>query len=78
MGYVPGLIVHGWHGKKASRKYWDRCKILTDTQFDPTTDVARDWQGIYQLVDDGSPRSILLRDSIRSYFRSRNEDGTEL
>ena len=35
LGYVPGTVLHHWHGRKASRKYWDRCKILTDTQFDP-------------------------------------------
>ena len=78
LGYVGGTVLHGWHGRKANRKYWDRCKILTDTQFDPTIDLKRDTQGLYQLVDHGEARSIVLRDSIRSYFRSRNEDGNEL
>ncbi len=78
LGYVPGTVLHHWHGRKASRHYWDRCKILTDTQFDPTVDLNRDWQGLYQLVDHEKPRSILLRDAIRAYFRSRNEDGIEL
>ena len=78
LGYVPGTVLHHWHGKKANRKYWDRCKILTDSQFDPSTDLKRDWQGLHQLVDGGTPRSILLRDAIRSYFRSRNEDSIEL
>ncbi len=77
IGYVPGTVLHHWHGKKANRKYWDRCKILTDTQFDPAVDLKRDCQGIYQLVNHNEPRSTLLRDAIRSYFRSRNEDGTE-
>jgi hypothetical protein len=77
LGYVPGTVLHHWHGRKASRKYWDRCKILTDTQFDPAVDLKRDWQGLYQLVDHDEPRSIVLRDAIRSYFRSRNEDGNE-
>ena len=78
VGYVPGTVLHHWHGRKASRKYWDRCKILTDTQFDPSVDLKRDWQGLYQLVDHDQPRSILLRDAIRSYFRGRNEDGNEV
>jgi hypothetical protein len=78
LGYVPGTVLHHWHGRKASRKYWDRCKILTDTRFDPAIDLKRDWQGLYQLVDHDEPRSTLLRDAIRSYFRSRNEDGIEL
>jgi hypothetical protein len=78
LGYVPGTVLHHWHGRKASRQYWNRCKILTDTHFDPSTDIKRDWQGLYQLVDHGDARSALLRDSIRAYFRSRNEDGNEL
>ena len=77
LGYVPGTVLHHWHGRKAGRKYWDRCKILTDSAFDPSTDLKRDWQGLYQLVDHGEPRSILLRDAIRAYFRARNEDGVE-
>ena len=78
LGYVPGTVLHHWHGRKTSRNYWNRCKILTDTKFDPTTDLKRDWQGLYQLVDHDEPRSIVLRDAIRAYFRSRNEDGNEL
>jgi hypothetical protein len=78
IGYVPGIILHHWHGKKGNRKYWDRCKILTDTQFDPTIDLKRDYQGLYQLVDHNEPRSLLLRNAIRSYFRGRNEDSIDL
>jgi hypothetical protein len=78
IGYVPGTVLHKWHGKKAARKYWDRCRILRETQFDPTTDLKYDRQGIYQLVDHGDHRSILLRDSIRKYFLGRNEDSTEV
>lgn len=77
-GYVPGTVIHHWHGRKANRKYWNRCKILTDTQFDPTTDLRRGSHGLWKLVDHGDARSALLRDSIRAYFRSRNEDGMEL
>jgi hypothetical protein len=76
-GFVPGTVLHHWHGRKSGRKYWDRCKILTDSQFDPSVDLKRDWQGLYQLVDHHEARSILLRDAIRSYFRSRNEDGID-
>ncbi len=77
LGYVPGTVLHHWHGRKASRQYWDRCRILQESGFDPAVDLKRDWQGLYQLVDHGERRSIVLRDSIRAYFRSRNEDGIE-
>jgi hypothetical protein len=78
LGYVPGTIVHHWHGKKAQRHYWTRKKVLVESQFDPTTDVSRDSQGIWQLHDDGTDRFIKLRDGLRRYFRSRNEDSIDL
>lgn len=78
IGYVPGLILHYWHGRKKDRRYWDRWKILTETQFDPFIDLKRDWQSIWQLQDHQDDRSLLLRDKIRSYFRSRNEDSIDL
>jgi hypothetical protein len=77
-GCVEGTILHNWHGRKAQRNYWDRCKILAASKFDPATDLKRDWQGLYQIVDHGDERSLVLRDGLRAYFRSRNEDATEM
>jgi glycosyltransferase involved in cell wall biosynthesis len=74
VGYVPGLILHYWHGPKASRKYIDRWKILVDEQYDPEQDIKYDFQGVLQLTD----RNIRLRDKIRSYFRAREEDDTRV
>jgi len=78
VGCVPGVITHAFHGSKRKRFYWDRWKILTENQFDPTTDLIRDWQGLWMLNDDGSDRMLCLRDQIRAYLRSRDEDSTEL
>lgn len=74
VGYMDGTLVHHWHGKKADRRYVDRWKILTENKFDPHLDLKRDSQGVYQLTD----RNIKLRDDIRRYFRSRNEDSIDL
>jgi len=74
VGYVPGLITHYWHGAKVQRGYNWRYKILVDSQFDPERDIRRDSKGLLQLVDDGSERARKLRDDLRMYFRSRNED----
>jgi hypothetical protein len=74
IGCVPGTIAHAWHGPKAGRQYYDRAKILTRFRFDPIADLVHDTQGLIQLVDDGSARMVGLRDAIRTYFRSRNED----
>lgn len=74
VGYVPATIVHSWHGKKRDRGYIDRWKILVNNNFDPVLDLKKDWQGLYQLTD----RNPKLRDQIRQYMRSRNEDSIDI
>ena len=78
VGYMDGLLIHHWHGKKANRGYVDRWKILVDNQVDPMEDLTKDWQGLLQLVDHGDARSVKLRDDIRKYFRQRNEDSIDV
>jgi hypothetical protein len=78
VGYVKGIsIYHGWHGKKRDRGYTDRWKILRDNAFDPMLDLTRDSQGLYKL-ETWDDRQIKLRDQIRAYLRSRNEDSIDL
>jgi hypothetical protein len=74
VGVVDCHAIHHFHGSKSKRGYPDRWKILRDQDFDPQRDLHRDWQGLYQLA----PHRIGLRDGIRGYFRSRNEDGNEI
>lgn len=70
IGYVENHAIHHFHGSKVFRAYGDRWKILRDQDFDPATDLVRDWQGVWQLAGN-KPE---LRDEIRRYFRARNED----
>jgi len=74
VGYVEGLLLHHWHGKKRDRRYAERWNILVDNGYDPRLDLKRDWQMMWQLTD----RNIKLRDGIRAYFRGRNEDSIDL
>jgi hypothetical protein len=76
VGFVPGTILHYFHGSKKKRAYNSRENILIDNDFRPS-DLKRDWQGIYQLHDHGDDRYVKLRDQIRDYMMSRDEDGTE-
>jgi len=78
IGYVPGVVSHAYHGSKANRRYWDRWKILIENDFQPSRDLKRDSQGLFQLVDCADSRLINLRDQIRSYFRQRNEDSIDI
>lgn len=74
VGYVEGMVLHYWHGKKANRRYNDRGQILVDADFCPNKDLWKDWQGLYQL----NPENYKLRDGIRRYFSGRDEDSIDL
>lgn len=74
VGYVEGLILHFWHGKKTDRKYQDRGQILVDASFDVEKDIKKDWQGLYQLNEE----NVKLRDGIKKYFSGRNEDSIDI
>ena len=74
VGYLPGLVNHLFHGAKRNRAYDQRWKFLALSGYDPEVDLKRDWQGLYQLTE----RSTVLRDGMRQYARTRNEDATEV
>ena len=73
IGYVKGTIYHFWHGKKRDRKYKDRWSIMLENNVDPSVDVHKDWQGVWMLY----PGHETLRNQLRDYFQSRNEDSVD-
>ena len=77
IGFVPGLVLHDWHGKKTSRGYCTRGKILDEGKYDPDIDIKYDSHGMLQL-ETWDDRQMKMRDQIRAYFRSRNEDSIDL
>jgi hypothetical protein len=74
IGVVNCHAIHHFHGSKQNRGYGTRWKILKDNDFNPYNDLHRDSNGIYQLTSE----KIRLRDDIRKYFNSRNEDDISL
>lgn len=68
-GYMDGTLMHYWHGPKVNRQYWNRWKILTETQFDPA-DLSVDACGLYRLPSNATR----LRRLLLEYFGQRNED----
>jgi len=74
VGYVEGLLLHYWHGRKKDRKYIDRWQLLISEQFDPKYDLKHDSHGLWQLTD----RNWKLRDKLRLYMRQRNEDSIDV
>jgi hypothetical protein len=77
VGYVPGLVLHEFHGKKKNRFYGTRGTILSEGKYNPETDIKLDAQGAYQL-ETWDDRQILMRDRIRGYFLARNEDSIDV
>lgn len=77
VGFVSGTIYHYWHGKKKDRAYSSRWEILNNNGFDPDVDLKKDVQGMY-VLETHDARQRRLRDEIRSYFRSRNEDSIDI
>lgn len=70
VGYVPGTLLHHFHGSKVNRNYVNRWKILVDNSYDPNTDIMIDKDGLPFLVGNKTG----MRDGLRQYFRARNED----
>ena len=71
MGHIDNPAIHFFHGSKYNRAYGDRWGILLKHQFDPTTDLVRDWQGLYRWAGNKPG----LRDDVMHYFINREEDG---
>jgi hypothetical protein len=74
VGFVGGTLLHFWHGKKSDRKYNTRWDVLTGANFDPYTDLKKDWRGVYAIQES----NIALRDGVRAYFRARSEDSIDM
>lgn len=70
VGYMDGSVYHSYHGKKEHRHYNTRWKFLTQSKFNPSSDIKKDWQGLWQLKEDNP----MLRDGLRVYNRMRHED----
>jgi len=71
LGYVPGVIRHYYHGTKLNRKYNERWNILINNNYDPTTYVTYDANGLIIPTDNFTDT---FRKEILDYFKVRNED----
>lgn len=80
LGFLPGALLHGWHGRKADRRYQNRWRIIGEGQFDPNADIYTDETnfGLLEWAPATSQRRRKMRDDTRNYFQSRNEDSIDL
>jgi hypothetical protein len=71
IGFVPGRVVHFWHGATARRGYADRWRILKDNDYAPDTDVSLDSQDCLCWSSDKAG----LHAGVRAYFAARGAAG---
>lgn len=69
--YVPGSIMHLWHGTLTDRRWQARRGILTAGHFDPTQDLGVAENGTWRWTTD----KPAMHAAVRQYFHDRHEDG---
>ena len=77
VGFMEGSIFHHWHGRKTDRGYNAKHALLAQIGFDPLRHLKRDFQGLWQLNDDGSDSFMQLRDGMRRIALERDEDSPD-
>ena len=68
--YVPGDIIHFWHGPKKERQYFKKNLILIEHKYEPSNDLIYNHQGVLEFAGN-KPK---FEEDIRTYFTNRNED----
>ena len=71
VGFVPGSVLHLWHGEVRDRRYVDRNRELAAFGFDPARDIRVGASGCWEWA---STKPELHRWA-RDYFGQRREDG---
>ena len=71
VSYVPGEVLHLWHGEIADRHTEDNYTAIKPFAFDPATDLALSGSGSWMWNTD-KPQ---LHQYVRCYFANRDEDG---
>ncbi len=72
IGYVPGRIVHHFHGSKIRRGYWTRWQILINNKYDPQKDLKYTAEGVIHLKG-----KVKLEHDVRLYNKNRREDSID-
>jgi hypothetical protein len=73
IGYLPGTIIHYFHGHRKNREYTSGRQLLVDHTFNPSIDIIKDWQGLYRFTG-ANPK---LQDAIRVYMERLNETASQ-
>jgi len=66
ISYVPGTILHHWHGRFEDRKYKERWDVLVRHAFNPIEDVTMSLKL--------TPTGKRMEKDLKDYFEGRRED----
>lgn len=70
VGYVPGAVLHLWHGDPANRGYKKRHRKVNELGYDPKVHLRSEPGGALTWSDRESPLALWVSE----YFRGRQED----
>jgi hypothetical protein len=70
IGVMDNHAIHYYHGPVNQRGYGTRWQILTKYKFDPTTDLVKDPQGLWQFTGN-KPQ---MENEIIAYLEGRGDD----
>jgi hypothetical protein len=71
LGYVPGAVLHLWHGELSDRQYRTRHRELAAFGFDPETDLRLGDAGCWEWAS----AKPAMHAWVAAYFAARREDG---
>ena len=74
VSYVPGLLIHYWHGNAKQRGYDKRNDAVVEHLFDPHEDLVIDAQGLYTWA----AHKWDLERALRRSMEARNEDSIDI
>lgn len=74
LGYIPGTLLHLWHGDLADRRYTDMNNQFMTFDFDPDKHLALDENKLFVWSEEAPKR---LQDWADKFFWIRREDGIE-
>lgn len=74
LGYVPGAILHLYHGSRENRRYVERWTYQTDFTVDPQTDIETDANGLLRWTEQALAEKPEMVRRVGEYFALRRED----
>lgn len=74
VGFVPGVVLHHWHGNSHQRGHISRWNAMQKHNFDPHRDIVFDTNGLYKFAGN----KPLMEQELHASMSARNEDSVDV